>query len=250
VTSLIKFCRPEHNLVNGCYTIQLGTLEYYRDMDQSSHLADCSEGVESVIVRSINTGSCSIEAARVIAPVIDMPHVHVRNLALSLTTPNCYVWCCSRLTEPIDGSAGSRFDPAYNSLFRIDDAGIFAAQVAALLMTYVKLTGFSDEARRLIEGLPVGEFGQVALHWHHAEVQYVDQKKSEVVDGQLAPYGEALPVPFRQLFTKPIRYGDDREYRFAFWFQHPRCGMLSVRKDPLILPVLPISTTGVLASTV
>jgi len=49
--TLVKFCKPKHNIMKECHTIQFGTLEHYRDLDPAfAPIADENEGIESTDV--------------------------------------------------------------------------------------------------------------------------------------------------------------------------------------------------------
>ncbi len=41
---LIKYCEEKYNIYSGCDTVQLGTLDYYREMDPSFIISDPKEG--------------------------------------------------------------------------------------------------------------------------------------------------------------------------------------------------------------
>lgn len=242
MTSLIKFCKPEHNILDRCHALRVGTLEYYRELDPNFAIADATEGVESTVVRSVDTGACTPDAATAVAPFVARPHVQIQNIKLAVTFPNCYIWCCSRLSGPIAGDAGAHFDPDYQSHYTITDPVVFAERVSALLLDQIKRRHFSEPSRERVDGLSVREMGQISLiHFHH-DVLYVDQKQSVILDGKVNPYLEGIPAPLRQIFTKPTRYAADREYRFVFWFEHQRYGALPVKRDPVDLALLPISS--------
>ncbi len=42
--ALIKYCKSEHNIRDNCNTIQLGTFDYYREMNPDFSIADPKEG--------------------------------------------------------------------------------------------------------------------------------------------------------------------------------------------------------------
>jgi hypothetical protein len=41
---LLKYCKRAHNIALGCNTFQLGTFDYYRELDSSFAIADAREG--------------------------------------------------------------------------------------------------------------------------------------------------------------------------------------------------------------
>ena len=83
-----------------------------------------------------------------------------------------------------------------------------------------------------IKGIFLGSF--------HAPVQYVENKYYLIKEGQLTPYND-IPAEFRSIFTKQTSYAKQREYQFVFWFVYYRYGLLSVRADPVVIPILPIA---------
>ncbi|MCK4824660.1 hypothetical protein KA005_53405, partial [bacterium] len=40
---LIKYCKEKYNIYSGCDTVQLGTLDYYREMNPSFIISDTEE---------------------------------------------------------------------------------------------------------------------------------------------------------------------------------------------------------------
>jgi hypothetical protein len=166
-----------------------------------------------------------------------MPHVHFANIRLQTTFPNCYIWCCSRCPEPTL-QEGAKFDDEYNSWYRVPRPDRFAEHLHSLLMWHVTRQYFSDAARDLIDSLPIAEMGLSLTIFHH-DVVYVDQKTQTIDGGRLNPYVLEIPQVLRPIFVKPTKYANDREYRFVCLFEHKRFGLLSVRREPLDLPLFP-----------
>ncbi len=238
---LVKFCKPEHNLLDRSNTIRLGTLEYYRDMDPSfAGIADATEGQDSTLINSIDTSTASPESLAAIGPFAQAKHWQIENIRLNIIFPNCYIWCCSRLRGPITPEQGTQYDEAYTSSYEIKNARQFGEHLALLLMTNITRTAFVDAARGRIDEFSISEMRAISINMFHGHVLYVDEKISTIDEGLLSPYVRAIPQPLRPIFVKPTEFAENQEYRFVFLFEHQRYGSFAVRKDPVDLPVLPI----------
>lgn len=241
--TLIKYCKPEHNLLNGCRTIRFGTLEYYREMDSSFAIADATEGQESVVINDLDTSTASANTLNTIKPVFgqSLRYVKLKNLILQKTFPNCFIWCCSRDLGEHTEEFGQRFDAEYRSSYRIPDGNRFVELLISLLMSNVTRADFAQASHDTIDRMTVADWKQVQLRWFHNDVVYVDEKASTITNGELESYANSLPSDVLPLFVKPKRYEDDREHRFVFIFYHPQYGVLPVRKNPFDVSTLPIT---------
>ena len=241
--ALVKFCKPEHNILDRCHTIRLGTFEYYRDMDPSFAIADATEGSELVDIDSLDTSTASRESLAALAgsgALAAQSFCKIENIRLNVIFPNCYIWCCSRLPDPITAEQGPKFDAAYTSFYKISDERRFGEHLGSLLMTNITRTSFAEPALDILDRLSIAEMGELQLVRFQHDVLYVEQKLSTIDEGNLNAYAREIPPLLRPLFVKPNKYANDREYRFVFLFQHLRHGPLAVRKDPVDLPVIPI----------
>lgn len=240
--TLVKFCKPEHNLLDRCHNIRFGTLEYYREMDPSFTISDPDEGCEKVVVKSIETDKASTEAYTTIPPDLRAPYIAIKGINFDLTFPNCYIFCCSKVKIPIDKDFGKNFDPAYSSSYSITNPHIFAGLLANLLQTYIKRGNFADAAKVSLEQLSIGEMMGISIAYYFREVIYVDEKISTIEEGQLSPYIKEIPQQLRPIFVKLTKFSSDKEFRFVFTIQHKSFGILPVSKEPVDLPILPIAT--------
>jgi hypothetical protein len=59
---VIKYCRPEHNIRDGCETIRIGSFKYYRNMERTSPIADPDEGVHTSAIPGTIVASMAIPA--------------------------------------------------------------------------------------------------------------------------------------------------------------------------------------------
>ena len=237
---LIKFCKPEHNILDRSHTIRFGTFEYYREMNPEFSIADAAEGIEINNVDSMNSATSSPEAVEAVRAIAPLPHIHIKDMQVKNTFPNCYIWCCSKVPETVSENYGDRFSKEYTSSYEIKDPMRFAEHLFSILMTNVTRIAFSDSSRSIIDSLPISDMGEISLKVIHRDVLYVDEKISDIKEGTINPYIQEIPPALRPIFVKPTKYSDDKEYRFVFLFEHRRHGALSVRKDPMDLPVIPI----------
>jgi hypothetical protein len=238
---LVKYCRPEHSPLNGCTTIRLGTLQYYRELDPDFQgIADMSEGLDTIEVNNLKMETATRDARSAVGGILpDMPYIHVSDMRLYQTFPNSYVFCCSILSKGNQRDRGAEFDPGYTSCYEIKDVPEFARRLAQMLNSTVRIDHFSDAAREQLKQLSIQEWG-VTVGWYLGPVRYVPHKVSQIENGVLRSYVEEIPIKLRSVFVKPQKYENDQEFRMIFLMQHPRLGILDVRKDPVDLSILPI----------
>ena len=118
----VKFCRPEHNILNGCQTIRFGTLEYYRQLDPSSVLADSMEGRETTDIRIADSQNASPEVKEMF-PLLKNRNVTIQNSKAGIQSPNCWVWCCSIIQKDFPNDSlkefGKKLNKNYTSFYAI-----------------------------------------------------------------------------------------------------------------------------------
>ena len=239
MVTLVKFCKPEHNILNNCHEIRFGTFQYYRELDHSFSIADQDEGKEYTDIISADPNNISSESAEIIPPA--WRGATIRYSRVTTTFPNCYIWCCSISDKPVTPTMGTQFDKEYTSYYEITDAFRFNEHLMGLLMNFLTSSNFADLSKNILQGLSVREMGEIGVQAFHSPVFYVPEKKSEINRGLLRTYEEKIPKGLRPLFTKLDKYKQENEYRFVFIFRHNRHGTLAVRKDPIQIPILPIA---------
>ncbi|MEO8327713.1 MAG: hypothetical protein ABI618_17825 [Nitrospirota bacterium] len=237
--ALVKFCKPEHNILNKCHEIRFGTLQDYREMDPSFSIADQEEGREYTDILSADPNNTSPEALKKIPPF--WRGATISYSRVETTFPNCYIWCCSMSDKPVSTTMGLQFHVEYTSFYEITDAFRFSEYLAGLLVNFITCCNFTDSSKNILQGLSVREMGGSSLQAIHHPVLYVPQKRSEINQGLLTTYEKNIPEDLRPLFTKLDKYKKEQEYRFVFIFHHNRGGTLAVRKDPVQIPILPIA---------
>lgn len=241
---LVKFCKPEHNLLNGCQTIRFGSFQYYREMDPNfAGIADENEGRETILVNSA-VGQGSQEAIETLEELTGIGagnhYIQFLNINFATTFRNCYIWCCSRIPRARVGSQGLRFNEEYTSHYAIKDGKLLAKCLTQLLYDSIFRIPFEDSAREKLNQLSrQNRLKELQIGCIHQDVVYVDEKKSIIEHGEAFPYAKNVPREFRPIFVKTKKYSLDCESRFVFIFQHPQFGILQVYKEPYDLQILP-----------
>jgi len=237
---LVKYCKPEHNLLHGCRTIRLGTFEYYRELDPNLKIADDMEGRDSVLVKSMKTETASLQARAEIGGIFpDRPYTHINNFNIRHTFPNCFLFCCSILSKRNRTKHAQRFDEQYTSHYMINNVVEFVQQLILILNFNIKIDHFSDPVRKQLKELSINEWG-INVGCYYNQVRYVPEKHSQIEDGKMQSYIEEIPAGLRSIFVKPDKFVEDQEFRIVFLIQHPRLKVLSVSKEPVDLPILPV----------
>lgn len=238
---LIKFCKPEHNILDRCRTIRFGTLEYYRDLDSSFMISDTSEGMETTLVKSLDKPTASAEALASLGAIANAKTIRIRDGRIQTIFPNCYIWCCSRLHEPVTPNQGTQYDQDYTSCYEITDVRQFSNQLGRILLNNITRTAFRKDARKKIDAFSIAEMNELSIQMVQKDVVYVDEKISSIEEGKLSSYFPDIPHPYRQLFVKHKEYEKDQEYRIVFIIQHPNHGYFAVQQDPVDLPIISIN---------
>lgn len=240
---LRKYCKPQHNIRDGCRTIRLGTLNYYKNLDPSFAIADPTEGAEELDVVSIDTATRTRESMKALEGVISVPEgvpMKIENNQVRFVHPNVYVWCCSGFDDDPTQDIGERFSHEYTSSFDIGDASDFARYIESLLWTHATVSIFEDRTRQRLMNVGLNRVKKLSIAWAHRRVEYVSSKNAEIVDGVLRTEWPDIPRHVRQVFTKEEKFRADREYRFVFGFSVPGVGTLQVKEEPLDLPIFPV----------
>jgi hypothetical protein len=276
IMKLVKYCANEHNVVLGCNTLQLGTFDYYRELDPAFSIADASEGYihylgpEKEIVVGANDlngvmgGVVQVTDRTTIgSPTLPKnpgaTHVMMSGVThefgndgvlrakigpsfeVKVHYPNCYIFCVSILGDndvPNPSTVSEEYDSAY--LIEESNFGGFVQLVAQALIQQLTVEDLQ----------PDGEFAKATvtelsasfqIMTIHNEVKYFEQKEirlQSATDFELNKYYE---IYFESMFWKHQKFSSNREYRIVFCLRHPMLGFVSVRKQPKVLQLKPIS---------
>lgn len=238
---IVKFCKEEHNIKLGCHTLQLGTFDYYRNLDPEFSIADAKEGsinylcinndhlvINSKQFNAITGGGIKLTDQDSPNPLESVDSVRIKmvggefvgqqdgtvkikpgKVEAEVFYPNSYIFCCSLLEKGIEPDAKSVSDD-YNSYYRISSSN---------------LQEFANTTSRLIaQNLLIGD---------------LKLENKRVLNSHVLTLGQAPNV---RCIHGPVEYIDDKEYRFVFLIEHPVLRFLPVVSKPKILEVNPIAT--------
>lgn len=239
---LVKFCKPKHNLYEGCETIRLGTLLDFRKMDPYFAIADPDEGVESYAVDYHAGRGENLECREFLESSgfkIESPHVSVQGITIKRATYNCYIWCCRYTEKKVSPEDGLAFDKSYTSHFLINNAEAFCESLGGNLYQQIDIAMFTEASQKHLKEHSL-QLHELQLQCFHHRVQYVDEKQGTFHWNYTKHYVDNLPSYLRPVFTKTNKYRPDSEYRFAFIFICPKTKLvLSVNQAPFDVKIPP-----------
>lgn len=216
-----KFCAEKYNIKSGCNTVRLGTLYGYRTIENEL-LRDNGEGTFSYALEFPDYLEASPEwldsfefggggGLHIGAMKVDNGRVKVKNLNLSGSTHNCWIYCISKSIE----SAGSITDAhADKWTIEADKVSGFANYIGSVLWS--ELT-FQDLPPDLTEKYSLQEIQQrLSLNVEIREVEYVDRFVL-IKDPKEFTISDMEMLRDKVAFIKPVKFKDEQEVRIAFW---------------------------------
>ena len=268
---LIKFCKNEHNIKAGCPTIQLGTFQYYRELDPSFSIADEDEGTityhaqptaENPLLltpeqwNSISGGAVQITRQDQPSPTrwpgpVDfsmsdggmeftnegMINYH-GNLRIQHSYPNAYMFCLSAIEDEADIPDPATIDPSYDSYYEVEPESLDQFMKILGHLLHQSLTYQDILFDRLHEPAPLAIPSQEAhVTWVHRNVSYVDSRVRKLRTADEFQTNALQNLYQNALFEKSTDYEGDNEYRIVFFVQHPRLGVLTAKKDAKVLTI-------------
>ena len=238
----VKFCKSRHNILLGCPTLQVGTLEYYRKMESEKGLiADSNEQGEKTIIPSYDSKIADKHAREQLVAIHadDTSRITMEQCIQEVMCPNCYVYCLTKIGENDEIPSGKEYDEDYGSYFIINDIKAFAYELAKLIMETSTLDIFCDA--EAINKLSIPVIKQIRLEYIHKPITYVDSKKATIDQSRIKGGSSLEDLYDRIIFTKDSKYKRQNEYRILFVFVHPKYNkILPVKKDPIIVDASPI----------
>lgn len=270
----IKFCNKKHNLKNGSPTIQLGTFQYYREMDPEFSIADSSEGTIKYISNvpkdkpltltsdqlngisasaGISYSSKGSAAPRWPSPIkysmTNGVQTFLENgniewsgiLEIEYTFPNAYIFCLSIFEDDEEIPDPCTIDENYDSYYEIKNKDIdnFINEIKNKL--HQSLTYQDIDFTKLPAPASVSMPLQIMFITPSVkEVQYV--KNREIILNTPEDFeANALVNRYAEIiFEKSEKHTHENEFRIAYFLQHPKLGALSAFKNPKILDINPI----------
>jgi hypothetical protein len=240
---LAKFCDPKYNIKTGCNTIRLGTLYGYRAIEDEK-LRDDGEG----------TFSYSLEFPDFIAPspewlsafevegggtatigdmrVVD-GRMEVKNVSLSGSTHNCWIFCMSQSTESAGSVTDTHEDKWTLPVEKLED---FANYIANLLFNDLTYLDIPPEltSRYSVQDIQ----RRLGLNVEWKDIEYVDRFVAIGREEDLQ-VSEIYALRDRVAFIKPASFKEEEEIRIAFWltFDNKR---ISIVDKPKFINLRPI----------
>lgn len=195
-----KYCRPEHNPLNGCRTLMLNSNIYFRNNYKG----------EGDLINDIYEGRCT---------GVDRKN----NKFTNLRTPDGYMFCTST-KKVTDEYASANFDDGYNSCYCIKDVDAFNKKILEIASRSITFDLLHPNAISFIEGFMsthnVSEldfFKELTLHTVYGVVKYIKGDMVRIND----MFNRTEQLMMANL-TKTPDYSAQNEYRLAFAIYHPR----------------------------
>ncbi len=242
---LIKYCKKEDNIFQGCDTIRLGTLNYYRDMDSSFTIADPGEATFQLtsagnpLVLSVDQMERLTGGRWTAAGDPNRQFMRAEEgakIIKSVEFPNCYIFCTCRFHGQYNKKEfAQKFNSDYDSSYMITNVPLFRAGLGQVLLTQFMLEDLAENDAKKVTDLPLVAIKDVGLEIYSAPVVYVESREQLFSQENFEESLKNIPNKYQVLFMKEKRDEYQREFRFAFVFSHPLLGILSVKKDPKTL---------------
>lgn len=242
---LVKYCARKYNAALGAPTLQLGTLEYYRALDprfagdpgEATHAVAFRQGVELKLTPELgnrlfggNVGATGGD----LTMVAHLPGAHMKG-----TVNNAYIFCVSRSTpdDPPSLSRAGEIDPSYDSMWEITDRLAFRDAVGAALLEVITLSHLDDWSVQRLTSVPIKELG-LQVRMLDKPVEYLESREHKIeTPDDAASVPDYMDAMARAVFAKEKRDERQREHRFVYLVTHPRLGLLSVKADPIQIPL-------------
>jgi len=270
MNGLIKYCTEEYNIQKNCNTIQLGTFDYYREMDPQFAIADASEGLmhyiapQDIEVTVEQYNSFLGGGATLRGPGIsELPKHHGatkitlkgggiefgengvkatvgEGSEVEIYYPNSFMFCSSIFTDG-DKVEPKKVSDEYNSFYHIKMESIndFATSIAILLEQQLNLGDFKIEGNLRDKSLAHLNQG-FKVSWIAKKVDYVNERKIYLKSKEDFDLNRYYQIYFESMFKKHLDYSADNEFRILFFVQHPTLGIISMNKKPKLLELNPL----------
>ncbi len=239
---LIKYCKKEHNIFQGCDTIRFGTFDYFRDKNSSFTVADPGEATFQLtsagnpLVLSGDQTAILTDGRWTAAGNSNRPFMRAEEgakIIKSTEFPNCYIFCTCRFHELYNKKEfAQKFDPNYDSSYMITNVPLFIRGLAQVLLTQFRLEDLTESDAEKLKDLPIVDIKDVGLQVYSGAVAYVESREQVFSQETFEESLKNIPNRYQVLFLKEKRDEYQREFRYVFVFSHPMLGILSVKKDP------------------
>lgn len=221
-----KHCQGMFNPLLGCKTIQLGTLNYYKEFDERSRISDKNEGVSIIHVKKYNSKEDKSNTSP-FSPIFQ-GNIILENCVFETHVANSYLFSLT-MNQQIEKNI---FCNEYNSFYIIKDLKGFKEELTRLLLEIITINDFENQS---VKDISEADFKKkIKLNCFDGIVQYSSRKKYFLYD-TIQLMSNPIPQSLEVLFTKEVKYVLDNEYRIVFCFSYNN-QFLKVKKSPMLIP--------------
>lgn len=218
---IYKFCKEEYNISKNCSTIQLGTLQYYRELDPNFSITDALEGIynaqtngQPVIFENNEMSQTGIVKGNDLIGTIEIAE------NFNIISPNVYLFSATLNPE-------NEFWKEYNSHYTIHNVESFCQLIVNLLSNNFSTNDLEDTNLSLIEMNNL----RFACTYNKVEyikkpIEFTNQNKIEIVT--------KINDPIQNIFIKSSNYSEENEFRIIFFLTDGK-KIYSVKKDPKLI---------------
>ncbi len=273
-----KYCEKKYSLFEGCNTLQLGTFQYYRDMNPSFSIADIEEGWMQIKTRLSDSFEISFEKYNSIFGhvysidsngsfnfnkdrsksrlpagkashkaqggnyIIDVNRnvlIFNSNIDFRIYYPESYIFCMS-LDDEIGPRNPSEIDHRYDSCYRIIPTRFreFVNVLCWLLILNLKRKHIHSVEKP--HNLSKKEFiNGLECNVIVDNVDYVEEKHVYLCDADDFNEDRLRDIYYSSIFRKNKSKKSDNELRILITLHHDTLGYISVDKQPIILDLKP-----------
>ncbi len=210
--NLVKYCNSDHNPLNGCRTLQLGTAEFYRNMDASRPIADAQEG--HITYLGVNYANGMGLGAIVSGNIGENPYI------FSMSTEDLSV-----------EEAKLRFGEDKNSRYYIKDLSKFMNMILIQMGSQVTYQDFTEGSQEFLNNLGRKPFFETRCYPGRVTYQnaYFMDPSEEISLGSFDWY-------IKSQFRKRESYKQDAECRIVIVIGEKESGrIISIKEPPKIL---------------
>ncbi|OAI13131.1 hypothetical protein A1359_12930 [Methylomonas lenta] len=267
----VKACEKKFNIGDGCNTLQLGTFQYYREMDPDFSIADSSEGTIRYHLNvpdsnpifltdsqynsmtgghaTIGNGSSKSRPHGSLSYILNGGKMEMQpnginfsgRLDIEYRHPNPFLYCFSAI-EDISTYNPVEVDKKYDSYYEINSTKIneFISFLSNCLLT--QLTIENIDFGMLDNDVPIGIFQNgFGVKPILQEIKYLSKAPTVVESGQDLDENGVESRFISSCFEKDLSYKSDREYRIVFFIILNGYGVVPMKKQPKLININPFS---------
>lgn len=219
MNTIFKYCEEKFNITKGCNTLQLGTLEYYRDLDPSFSITDSNEGILGA--EAIN-GPIVFERGEALGTGFGNGTYRGKltfEKSLNISAPNVYIFSATL-------NSVNEFWPEYNSFYIIKNLNDFCETIVYILRKAITLDDIK-QTKFSLNQLNSLRFEVICkpVTYIKKPFEFTNENKIDVMNKVYNP---------ENMFMKCETYSREREIRIAFILTDGK-KIYSVNKQPKII---------------